>query len=329
MTAPAPESVKLTHSSRVVTPLMNAMAISSATLPAVDLEASKAFYEEALGFEVAPMGSDDRLVVRLGTDHVYEVEKVDEPLVMPILRHNGFQSRGDLVAEHARLQEEQEKYGVKKMTKPMVQHGTFGFYMQDRDGNWWEGNLAIDGAMDHELTDFTDHPDISMEEARERFAPGVDILATRIEAYRQNHSNDGYTPKPSIFQSIRISHGTLEVNNLQASRDFYERVLGFHVMQQSPVSIMMGLGTEHRYVAVAAKDPRMERGMRNRLLFESEADLLDAHRALSGLTEFPISDLTTPAIDAFGRLAVEFRDLDNNWWELDYDPKGAPSYYFD
>lgn len=92
---------------------------------------------------------------------------------------------------------------------------------------------------------------------------------------------------------------------------------------------MAGLGTDHRYVAVAANDPHMERGVRNRLLFASEADLLDGHQKLSALTEFPIFDLTEPTPDVFGRLAVEFRDLDNNWWELDYDPKGAPSYYFD
>lgn len=327
MTTEAVETIKLTHGSQVTKPLVNAMAISSATLPSVDLEATRVFYEEALGFEVANM-TEDRLVVRLGTDHVYEVEKVDQPSEMPILRHNGFQSRGDLVAEHARLKEVQEKYGVKKMTNPMVMHGTFGFYMQDRDGNWWEGNLAIDGPMDKDLQDYTDHVDMTAEEAREHFAPGKDILAERIAAYRVEHQDDGYTPKPAIFQSIRISHGTLEVNNLQATRDFYEKVLGFHMMQQSPISMMAGLGTEHRYVAVSSHDPHMERALRNRLLFATEADLLDAHKVLSELTEFPIHDLTAPATDAFGRLAFEFRDLDNNWWELDYDPKGAPSYYF-
>lgn len=328
MTAAGTESIKLTRSSNVTEPLVNALAISSATLPAVDLEATRTFYEEALGFEVATM-AEDRLVVRLGTDHVYEVEKVDVPVVMPILRHNGFQSRGDLVAEHARLTELQEKYGVQKMTSPMVMHGTFGFYMRDRDGNWWEGNLAIDGPMDKDLMDYTDHQDMTAEQAREHFAPGKDILAERIAAYREVHKDDGYVPKPSIFQSIRISHGTLEVNNLQATRNFYEKVLGFHMMQQSPVSMMAGLGTEHRYVAVASNNPHMEHALRNRLLFATEADLLGAHQVLSELTEFPIYDLTAPAPDAFGRLAVEFRDLDNNWWEFDYDPKGAPSYYFD
>ncbi|MEE4024028.1 VOC family protein [Gordonia sp. PKS22-38] len=327
MTTEAPETIRLTRGNHVTAPLLDAMAISSATLPSIDLEASRIFYEEALGFEVAPMGPN-RLVVRLGTDHVYEVEKVDEPLEMPILRHNGFQTRGDAVAEHARLSERKEHYGIKKMTKPMVMHGTFGFYFQDRDNNWWECNLAIDGPMDKDLKDYTDRPDMSAEEARVHFAPGVDILAERISAYKQEHEREDYVPKPAVFQSIRISHGTLEVNNLQKTRDFYEKVLGFQMMQQSPVSMMAGLGTEHRYVAVASNDPQMEHGMRNRLLFDSEAKLRDAHKTLGELTEFPIHDLTEPTTDAFGRLAVEFRDLDNNWWELDYDPKGPPSYYF-
>ena len=328
MTAEAPEKIKLTHGNHVTKPLLKTLAISSATVPSVDLDATRAFYEEALGFEVAKMTSD-RLVVRLGTDHVYEVEKVDTPSTMPILRHNGFQSRGDLVGEHARLKENQEKYGIKKMTNPMVMHGTFGFYVMDRDGNWWEGNLAIDGAMDEKIQDYTDHADMTAEEGRAHFDPSRDLLAERIEAYKVAHEDDGYVDKPSIFQSIRISHGTLEVKNLQDTRDFYEKVLGFHVVQHSPISTMAGLGTVHRYVTVTSANPQMEHGMRNRLLFATEEDLRDGHKVLSELTEFPIRDLTEPAVDAFGRLAVEFRDLDNNWWELDYDPKGAPSYYFE
>lgn len=328
MTAQAPETVKLTRHSAVTSPLLKARALISATLPSRDLAASEAFYTEALGLEVRRL-AEDRLVVRLGTDHVYEIEKVDREIEMPILRHNGFQSRGDLVAEHARLQQEQAEYGVKKMTKPMVQHGTFGFYMQDRDGNWWEGNLAVDGPMDEGLEDLTDHPDMTPEQTRARFAPGVDILADRISAYREDHKDDNTPPKPSIFQSIRISHGTLEVNNLQESRRFYEEVLGLNAFQQSPISMMVGLGTDHRYVAVAANDPSMEHCLRNRLIFDSEVDLLDAHNSLKGLPATHVTELSKPDTDTLGRLAFEFLDLDRNWWELYYDPQGAPSRHFD
>lgn len=328
MTAEAPETVKLTHRSSAA-PLLKAKALISATLPSRDLAASKEFYEKVLGLEVRQM-AEGRLVARLGGDHVYEIEKVDENIEMPILRHNGVQSRGDLAAEHGRLQADKEKYGVKKMTNPMVMHGTFGFYMQDRDGNWWEGNRAVDGPMDQDLEDLTGHPDMTPEEARERFLPGVDILADRVKAYREAHSDDNAPAKPSIFQTTCISHGTLEVNDLQKSRRFYEEVLGLHSFQQSPVSIMVGLGTSHRYVAVAApqSNPNMEHCFRNRLLFETEAGLLGARKALAALAGSTVSELSGPVEDAYGRLRFEFRDLDRNWWEPYYDPQGEPSRYF-
>lgn len=327
MTAEAPETIKLTRHSTVAAPLLRAKALISGTLPSRDLDASKAFYQEALGLEVRQM-AEDRLILRLGTEHVYEVEKVDRDFDMPILRHNGFQSRGDLVAEHAKLEAEREKYGIKKLTKPMVQHGTFGFYLQDRDGNWWEGNLAVDGPMDQDLEDLTEHPDMTPEQARRRFKPGVDILSERIDAYREAHKDDNVPGKPSIFQSIRISHGTLEVNNLQESRTFYEEVLGLRAFQQSPISMMVSLGTEHRYVAAAANNPTMEHCWRNRLLFESEADLLAARKALAALQGTTVSELSEPTNDQFGRLSFEFRDLDRNWWGPYYDPEGAPARYF-
>src|SRR6185437_5160355 len=56
--------------------------------------------------------------------------------------------------------------------------------------------------------------------------------------------------KAPVLNISFISHGTLEVVDLQESRRFYEEVLGLSCMQNSPVSLMMRLGSDHIYIAV-------------------------------------------------------------------------------
>ena len=31
-----------------------------------------------------------------------------------------------------------EKWGIKKLTRPLEQHGTYAFFICDPDDNWWE-----------------------------------------------------------------------------------------------------------------------------------------------------------------------------------------------
>ena len=33
---------------------------------------------------------------------------------------------------------EKDAYGIRKITRPVEQHGTYSFYVIDADGNWWE-----------------------------------------------------------------------------------------------------------------------------------------------------------------------------------------------
>jgi catechol 2,3-dioxygenase-like lactoylglutathione lyase family enzyme len=327
MTVETPVTVKLTRRSHAA-PLLRTKALISGTLPSRDLAASRAFYEEALGLEVRQL-SEDRLVVRQGYDHVYEVEKVDEAFEMPLLRHNGLNTRGDLVELHAKLLGGKDKYGIKKMTRPAMQHGTFGFYMQDRDGSWWEIQPSVDGPAENFMEDLSDRPDMTEEEARKRFQQEKDPLGDAYAAYAEAHKGD--PDKPSILQTTCISHGTLESDGLQESRRFYEEVLGLQVKQLTPLSMMVGLATDHRYVVVAVPQNKanMEHCLRNRLLFESEADLHGARAALPALVGRTVSDVSEVVLGGDGRVGFELRDLDRNWWELYYDPDGAPGRYFD
>jgi catechol 2,3-dioxygenase-like lactoylglutathione lyase family enzyme len=309
-------------------PLLRPAALVSGTLPVRDLDASQEFYTEVLGLEVRRV-SADRMVVRIGFDHVYEVEETDAPEKMPLLSHNGVFARGDIVAAHARLVELKERYGIRKLTKPGLGHGTFGFYMNDRDGNWWEVNRAIDGIPEDHMVDLSDGPAMTSEEARKRFQPEGDILQDAIDAFVAR-TRDLPLDKPSILQTTCISHGTLESNDLQESRRFYEEVLGLQVKQLTPASFMVGLNTEHRYAVVAApqSNPNMMFGLRNRLLFDTEDELGKAWETLRTLVGGDVIEISDVERRDDGRVVFLMRDLDRNWWELYFDPQGPPIRLF-
>ncbi len=44
----------------------------------------------------------------------------------------------DLDAAWERACAEKDAYGIRKITRPVDQHGTYSFYVIDADGNWWE-----------------------------------------------------------------------------------------------------------------------------------------------------------------------------------------------
>jgi hypothetical protein len=79
------------------------------------------------------------MAARKGTHHTYVILEVG-PGHMKLLDHNGLDvpTREAVIEAHRVLTEVKDKYGVKKITPPKEQHGSFSFYFEDRDSNWWE-----------------------------------------------------------------------------------------------------------------------------------------------------------------------------------------------
>jgi len=67
--------------------------------------------------------------------------------------------------------------------------------------------------------------------------------------------------KPPRLKLNIISHGTLETRDLQASRRFYEEVMGFEVLQRTPVALLLRLGSDHTYVVVETRTTRWQHGV--------------------------------------------------------------------
>jgi catechol 2,3-dioxygenase-like lactoylglutathione lyase family enzyme len=123
------------------TSVLNTTRLSHGTCMVANLKESRRFYEEFLGLEVVRHG-ERSMMFRLGTGmHVVCVELPEERLWdMHMLHHWGVDlaTREEVDEAHRKALELKEVYGLRKIQRPVQQHGVYSFYMQDRDKNWWE-----------------------------------------------------------------------------------------------------------------------------------------------------------------------------------------------
>lgn len=113
--------------------------LSHGTLESRDLEKTRRFYEECLGLDTLRT-SPRSLMIRLGGENTIAVVENPRKGSMALLNHNGLDvaSREEVDECHRILEEGKQRWGLKKITKPADQHGTYSFYFSDLDDNWWE-----------------------------------------------------------------------------------------------------------------------------------------------------------------------------------------------
>ena len=120
-------------------PVIKSKFISHGTLGSRDLDRTRDFYQTFLGFQVVQT-SKISMMVRCGGDHIYVVVKKPNFPEMERINHNGIdvETDADVDDAHQAVIAAQEEWGLKKITKPVFQHGTYSFHFIDGDGNAWE-----------------------------------------------------------------------------------------------------------------------------------------------------------------------------------------------
>ncbi len=120
-------------------PTLKLNFISHGTLESRDLAYARRFYEEFMGFEVV-QPSKIALWFRLGSQHIYVCVENRSKDEMPFLYHNGVDVESEARVDecHRLVVRDAALWGLHKITKPAVQHGTYSFYFWDKDDNCWE-----------------------------------------------------------------------------------------------------------------------------------------------------------------------------------------------
>lgn len=132
-------------------PAVKPIRFVKGNMVSTDLAAARRFYEDMLGLECVQTAKDTMLVRDRGAQgegrragehywviEVREVEQVSHP--QRVLHHWGLDlaAKEDVDRVHQRLEHHREAYGIRTLYKPQFQHGSYAFYLQDRDFNWWE-----------------------------------------------------------------------------------------------------------------------------------------------------------------------------------------------
>jgi len=145
-------------------PMLDIKFLSHGTLEVADLQASRRFYEEVLGFEVI-QNSPVSMMLRKGGDHVYVAVASPKAQGMGMMNHNGLDvaSMEEVDRAYELLNQVKDEYGIRKIQRPHKQHGAYAFYFTDLDGNWWEilynpprGYSVMFGKPEADLTGLTE-----------------------------------------------------------------------------------------------------------------------------------------------------------------------------
>lgn len=122
-------------------PALKLNFLSHGTLESKNLDKTREFYTAFLGLEVVRT-SPISILIRLGGDNTIAVveqkNRADEE--MPMLNHNGLdvETQEEVDAAYKTVMEQKDQWGLHKIGKPLLQHGTYSFFFWDMDNNCWE-----------------------------------------------------------------------------------------------------------------------------------------------------------------------------------------------
>ena len=131
-------------------------ALSRGTLVTRDLAVTRRLLEEAFGMECVAL-APDRMLARHRSDRggarywileIREVHSVDHPQKM--LNHWGFEvaAQADVDRIHDILAADAAAYGLRRIHPVKANHGSYSFYCEDVDSNWWEIEHREEGEHD-------------------------------------------------------------------------------------------------------------------------------------------------------------------------------------
>ena len=137
--------------------------------------------------------------------------------------------------------------------------------------------------------------------------------------------------KKPILNLNFISHGTLIVKDLAASRKLYEEFFGFEVVKPSDVSLWVRLGGDHVYVAVQSPNDSSPMHMLNHngLDVSNDEEVRRCHEIVTeSAEEWGFHKISKPRVQ-HGTFSFYFWDMDDNCWEIQSNPKGGYGWMFE
>lgn len=138
-----------TDSDERAQPLNQPTILSHGTITCRDMAVSRRFYEEFLGLDCVRIAKGGLLLRKGGYCGIVCLEVGDH--VKPVDRQHHWGLDLDSIEAVDRAlalaHEKQAHYGIQRISRIATHHGTYSFYFQDLDGNFWEFQYAGGGAL--------------------------------------------------------------------------------------------------------------------------------------------------------------------------------------
>jgi catechol 2,3-dioxygenase-like lactoylglutathione lyase family enzyme len=132
-----------------------------------------------------------------------------------------------------------------------------------------------------------------------------------------------------IVRPMLLSHGTLMCRNLANSRRFYEEFLGLQVVRHARPAMMLRLKTGMYVVCVCIGErvPNQHVLTHWGVNVSSREEVDRAHAAaIEHKEKYGIQKIQSVR-DRHGAYGFYFQDLDNNWWEIQYEPRTIEDFF--
>ena len=133
----------------------------------------------------------------------------------------------------------------------------------------------------------------------------------------------------SVVKPMLLSHGTLMCKDLAKSRRFYEEFLGLEVVRPARPAMYLRLKTGMYVVAVCIGEnvPKQHVLTHWGLNVASRAEVDKAHADAVRLKDVYGIQKINKVLERHGAYGFYFQDLDNNWWEIQHEPRTIDDFF--
>lgn len=150
--------------------VLKPVILSRGTTVVQNIANAKRFYEDFLGLECVEYESGAMLArdrdpqnIRHRNGAPYWVMDIRESRGAwhtNLFKHWGVDvsSNAEVDRVHAYASAHAVEFGIKTVRKPRMQHGTYSFYLEDADGNWWEVERRPSGQENDDIFGRGDGP---------------------------------------------------------------------------------------------------------------------------------------------------------------------------
>jgi len=133
----------------------------------------------------------------------------------------------------------------------------------------------------------------------------------------------------SVVKPKLLSHGTLMSKDLAATRRFYEEFLGLEVVRHARPAMMIRLrsGMYVVCVCIGEKVPNQHVLTHWGLNVDTREEVDQAYAEALRLKDQYGMQKIQKVRERHGAYGFYFQDLDNNWWEIQYEPRAIDDFF--